>query len=344
MAVQTTTPQELARLRAEAPRRGRSPLADAFHQLTKNRLAVASGIFLIILILTAVFVDTAVFTIFTGEESRPLIAPYSYAEVNFRYHDLGPMTRTDDGKLFILGVDYLGRDILSRTLYGTRISLAVAFVAAGVSLFIGLVYGLASGYFGGRVDDIMMRFVDFLYGLPLIVFVILMQVYFKAVSRHGGTGIAGTLISANQSMGGMLFLFIALGALNWLGMARITRGQVLSYREKEFVEAARMVGAGDIRIIFRHLLPNILGPCIVAETLAIPGYIFLEAFLSFIGLGVNPPTPSWGLMISETYQGLRAYPHEVFVPAVALTLTTLAFNFLGDGLRDAFDPRLRGTT
>jgi oligopeptide transport system permease protein len=331
-------------MRAEAPRRGRSPLADAFHQLTKNRLAVASGIFLIILILVAVFVDTAVFTIFTGGKARPLIAPYSYAEVNFRYHDLGPMTRTDDGKLFILGVDYLGRDILSRTLYGTRISLAVAFVAAGVSLFIGLVYGLASGYFGGRVDDIMMRFVDFLYGLPLIVFVILMQVYFKAVSRHGGTGIAGTLISANQSMGGMLFLFIALGALNWLGMARITRGQVLSYREKEFVEAARMVGAGDIRIIFRHLLPNILGPCIVAETLAIPGYIFLEAFLSFIGLGVNPPTPSWGLMISETYQGLRAYPHEVFVPAVALTLTTLAFNFLGDGLRDAFDPRLRGTT
>jgi oligopeptide transport system permease protein len=331
-------------MRAEAPRRGRSPLADAFHQLTKNRLAVASGIFLIILILVAVFVDTAVFTIFTGGKARPLIAPYSYAEVNFRYHDLGPMTRTDDGKLFILGVDYLGRDILSRTLYGTRISLAVAFVAAGVSLFIGLVYGLASGYFGGRVDDIMMRFVDFLYGLPLIVFVILMQVYFKAVSRHGGTGIAGTLISANQSMGGMLFLFIALGALNWLGMARITRGQVLSYREKEFVEAARMVGSGDIRIIFRHLLPNILGPCIVAETLAIPGYIFLEAFLSFIGLGVNPPTPSWGLMISETYQGLRAYPHEVFVPAVALTLTTLAFNFLGDGLRDAFDPRLRGTT
>jgi len=345
MAVKTTTPQELARLRAaEAPRRGRSPLADAFRQLTKNRLAVASGIFIIILILVAVFADTMVISFFTGEEARPLLAPYGYAEVNFRYHDLGLFTRTEDGKLFLLGVDYLGRDMLSRTLYGTRISLAVAFVAASVSLFIGLVYGLASGYFGGRVDNVMMRFVDFLYGFPLIVFVILMQVYFKAISRRGATGLAGTLINLNQSMGGMFFLFIALGALNWLGMARITRGQVLSYREKEFVEAARMVGAGDVRIIFRHLLPNILGPCIVAETLQIPGYIFLEAFLSFIGLGVNPPTPSWGLMISEAYQALRSYPHEVFVPAVALTLTTLAFNFLGDGLRDAFDPRLRGTT
>jgi len=141
----------------------------------------------------------------------------------------------------------------------------------------------------------------------------------------------------------MFFIFIALGLLNWLGMARIARGQTLSYKEKEFVEAARAVGAGHLRIIFRHLLPNILGPCIVAETLAIPGYIFTEAFLSFIGLGVTPPTPSWGLMISETYQALRAAPHECLIPGAALTLTTLAFNFLGDGLRDAFDPRLRGT-
>ena len=190
MAVRTTTPEELARLRAEAPRRGRSPLADAFHQLLKNRLAVASGIFLIILVIIAVFADTSVISFFTGEKARPLLAPYGYAEVNFRYHDLGPMTRTEDGKLYILGVDYLGRDILSRTLFGARISLAVAFVAATVSLFIGLVYGLASGYFGGRIDNIMMRFVDFLYGLPLIVFVILMKVYFKAISRRGGTGLA----------------------------------------------------------------------------------------------------------------------------------------------------------
>ncbi len=343
MAVETT-PRELARLRAaEAPRRGRSPLADAFRQLMKNRVAVASGIFLIFLTLVAVFADTVVISFFTGEEARPLIAPYHYAEVNFRYHDAGLFTRTEDGKFYLLGVDYLGRDILSRTIYGARVSLAVAFVAATVSLVIGLTYGLISGYSSTRVDNLMMRFVDFLYGFPLIIFIILMQVYFKALSRRGGGGgIADLFIDLDKAMGGMFFVFVALGLINWLGMARIARGQTLSYKEKEFIEAARAVGATDRRIIFRHLLPNILGPCIVAETLAIPGYIFLEAFLSFIGLGVNPPTPSWGLMISETYPALRTYPHEVFVPAVALTLTTLAFNFLGDGLRDAFDPRLRG--
>jgi oligopeptide transport system permease protein len=137
----------------------------------------------------------------------------------------------------------------------------------------------------------------------------------------------------------MLFLFIAIGLINWLGMARIARGQVLSYKQMEFVEAARALGANDTRIMIKHLLPNILGPLIVAETLAIPGYIFTEAFLSFIGLGVNAPTPSWGIMIAEAVQGLRSYPNQVLVPAVALSLTTLAFNFLGDGLRDAFDPR-----
>ncbi len=137
----------------------------------------------------------------------------------------------------------------------------------------------------------------------------------------------------------MLFLFIAIGLINWIGMARIARGQVLSYKQMEFVEAARAIGANDTRIMVKHLLPNILGPLIVAETMAIPGYIFVEAFLSFIGLGVNAPTPSWGIMISEGVQALRVYPNQVFIPAIALSLTTLAFNFLGDGLRDAFDPR-----
>ena len=339
-----TTPQELARLRSvEVVRQGRSPLADAFRQLTKNRLAVASGLFLVVLILVALFTDTTIFAFLTGGESRPLLAPFHFAQVNFRYHDLGLFTRTDDGKFYLLGVDYLGRDILSRTLYGARVSLSVAFVAATVSLVVGLTYGLTSGYSSTRIDNLMMRFVDFLYGFPLIIFIILMQVYFKAISRRGGGGAIGAaFISVDKAMGGMFFVFVALGLINWLGMARIARGQTLSYKQKEFVEAARAVGASNRRIILRHLLPNILGPCIVAETLAIPGYIFLEAFLSFIGLGANPPTPSWGLMISETYQGLRTFPHEVFVPAAALTLTTLAFNFLGDGLRDAFDPRLRG--
>jgi len=189
----------------------------------------------------------------------------------------------------------------------------------------------------------MMRVVDYIYAFPFTIFVILMQVVFKAFARRGQTtGLMGVLIKTNSQMGGILFLFIAIGLINWIDMARLARGQVLSYKEKEFVEAARAVGSSNTRIIFRHLLPNIIGPCIVSETLAIPGYIFLEAFLSFIGLGVDPPTASWGIMISEGVQGLRSYPFQTFVPAIALVLTTLAFNFLGDGLRDAFDPRLRG--
>lgn len=337
--------RSLADVASGPTRRGRSPLADAIRQLFKNRVAVISLAFLGVVLMVALFSDNALLAFITGERAEPLLAPYHYAEVNFKYHDKGLMTRTEEGKLFLLGVDYLGRDILSRTLYGTRISLTVALVAATVSLVVGVTYGLISGYSSSRVDNLMMRFVDFLYGFPIIIFIILMQVYFKALSRRGAAGgFAELFINIDRAMGGMFFLFIAIGLLNWLGMARIARGQTLSYKEKEFVEAARAVGAKDRRIIFRHLLPNVLGPCIVYETLAIPSYIFLEAFLSFIGLGVNPPVPSWGIMISETFSALRTFPHEVFVPAIALTLTTLAFNFLGDGLRDAFDPRMRGTS
>jgi oligopeptide transport system permease protein len=188
-----------------------------------------------------------------------------------------------------------------------------------------------------------MRIVDFLYAIPVLPIIILMQVYFQALARRNvAAGAGGLLLELNQEMGGLLFLFIAIGVLNWIGMARLARGQVLHYKNKEFVEAAESVGASHQRIIFKHLLPNIFGPLLVAETLAIPGYIFLEAILSFIGLGVNPPIPSWGSMINEGYQGVRSNAHLVLVPGVALTLLTLAFNFMGDGLRDAFDPRMRG--
>jgi ABC-type dipeptide/oligopeptide/nickel transport system permease subunit len=327
----------------EQLRKGRSPLADAWRQLLRNKLAVASGIFLILLVLVALFVDDSVVAIFLDRDAEPLIAPYHFAKADFLAVNQPIFTRTDAGEFYVFGTDYLGRDVWSRTLYAARISLSVAIVAASVSLVVGVTFGLISGFSSSRVDNLMMRFVDFLYGFPLIVFIILMQVYFKALSRSGeATGVAGALIDIDKAMGGIFFLFIAIGLLNWLGMSRIARGQTLQYKEMEFIESARMIGASNRRIISRHLLPNILGPCIVYETLQIPGYIFLEAFLSFIGLGVNPPTPSWGIMISETYQALRTYPHEVFVPAIALTLTTLAFNFLGDGLRDAFDPRLRG--
>jgi oligopeptide transport system permease protein len=304
-----------------AVRKPRSPMGDAFRQLLKNKVAVISGIYIIILILMAIF--------------APLLAPSHFAEGSLIDNYAKP------GTDYLFGADFMGRDILSRTIYGTRVSLLVAIVAATVSLIVGVTYGLISGFFGGRVDEIMMRIVDFLYGMPVLIFVILLQVYFKALSRQGGTGFVGYLVELNNQAGGLLFLFIAIGLLNWLMMARIARGQVLSIKQKEFIEASQAVGAGNQRIISKHLLPNILGPCIVQETLMIPGYILLEAFLSFIGLGVNAPTPSWGIMLQEGYQALRSNPHVLVPPAIALTVTMLAFNFLGDGLRDALDPRMR---
>jgi oligopeptide transport system permease protein len=259
----------------------------------------------------------------------------------------GAVSIPDRQWCFVMGSDSNGRDWMTQMVYGSQISIAVALLGTSVSLVIGLVYGLVSGYYGGFVDNIMMRFVDFLLGLPGLVMIILMSVFFREVQRsyQDSSGLVGFLVDLNGSMGGLLFLFIAIGLLSWIGMARLTRGLVLAYREKEFVEAARAVGAGDRRIIFVHLLPNIIGPLLVAETMGIPGYIFAEAFLSFIGLGVQPGTPSWGAMISSVRElgGFGANQHIWLVPGAALVLITLAFNFLGDGLRDAFDPRLRGS-
>lgn len=309
---------------ATPTRRERNPWMDALHELLRNRAAVAGGAVIGLFVLIALGAN--------------YLSPFDFAETHFK-DNYAPPNAT-----YLLGADNLGRDILSRLIYGTRVSLAVALVAGLVSLVIGIVYGLAAGYAGGRMDNLMMRFVDFIYGVPVIIVVILMQVYFKALTRYGeATGWVSGLVSLNDAFGGLLFVFIAMGALNWIGMARIARGLVLSLKQKEFVEAARCVGGSTNRILFRHLLPNVLGPCIVSETLQIPGYILLESFLSFIGLGVNPPTPSWGIMIQEGYQALRSNPHVLMPPAIALTLTVLAFNFLGDGLRDAFDPRMRGT-
>ncbi len=312
-----------------ATQKGRSPLGDAWRQLLKNRIAVISGLFIIVLILVAIFAD--------------YIAPHPYDGANFRFTDEPPLSTAENGDFFLLGTDKLGRDNLSRTIYGARISLGVAFVASTLSLIIGVIYGLISGYGSSTRDNLLMRIVDFLYGFPFLVFIILVQVIVKAYSsREEVSGLWGAILSIDRSMGGVFIMFIAIGIISWLGMARIARGQVLSLKEKEFVEAAHATGTTERRILSSHILPNILGPCIVYETLAIPGYILSETFLSFIGLGANPPTPSWGIMISESVRALRTAPWEVFVPATALTLTVLAFNFLGDGLRDAFDPRLRG--
>ncbi len=320
-------------------RKQRSLWEESFIRLIRNKVAVVSLLFVFVLAFVAAFAN--------------YVAPYDYAEQDLMANNSVPKwmlvilpanaenyVRITDK--YPLGADHLGRDILSRVIYGARVSLSFAVVASMVSLLIGTLYGTISGYVGGRADDVMMRIVDFLYAFPFLVVVILLQTYFKALGRASGmTGFGAKLLEINDSMGGMLFLFIAIGLINWIGMARIARGQVLSYKRKEFVEAAHAVGASNSRIIIKHLLPNIIGPLVVAETLAIPGYIFTEAFLSFIGLGVNPPTPSWGIMISEAVPALRSYPNQVLVPAVFLSLTTLAFNFLGDGLRDALDPRMK---
>ncbi|RME84446.1 MAG: ABC transporter permease [Caldilineae bacterium] len=343
MTTETTSLDQLSDEFQAFTGKPRSPMSDAIREFRRNKVAVGSMIFVGIVFIVAIF--------------APVFAPYHFALQNTsfaRAKILEPYIITTDRyeechwkgtpldfgcTVFIAGSDALGRDLWSRVVYGTRVSLAVALVASSVSLLIGLAYGTLSGYFGGRVDEIMMRIVDFLYAVPVLVLIILMQVYFKALTRQGAEGFAGLLIRWNQAMGGMLFLFIAMGALNWIGMARLARGQVLSQKKKEYIEAAKSIGSSDTRIIFKHLIPNIIGPLVVIETLAIPGYIFTEAALSFIGLGVDPPTPSWGAMISESTQGIRSNPHLVLIPGAALTLLTLAFNFMGDGLRDAIDPR-----
>ncbi len=313
---------------------------DAFRRLIRNRAAVIGGTIVVVLIIMAIF--------------APQIAPRSYEKQVLNdqntvpawllsiFPTMKPYARVSNDYLF--GADYVGRDLFSRIVYGARVSLTVAFIGPLISLLIGTIYGSISGYFGGRVDNIMMRIVDVLYAFPGLLFIILLLAFFRSTLTRIEPGtFAYSISQLDARLGGMLFIFIGIGLTAWETMARLTRGQVLSVREKEFIEAARTIGASNLRIMFRHILPNIIGPLVVAETLAIPGYISTEAFLSFIGLGVNPPTPSWGSMISDGAQVIRTYPNQTVFPALALAITMFAFNFLGDGLRDALDPRLRGT-
>jgi ABC-type dipeptide/oligopeptide/nickel transport system permease subunit len=347
MTVQQRAAQRLA------TRKGREAnlWADAWRRLVRNRMAMVGLVLIAILVLTAVFAAQIAPMHYASGDSvdqntipqwlLPFLpaATSGYATVNSR---------------FILGSDFLGRDLLSRIIYGTRVSLPVGFMGALTALVIGLVYGCIAGYYGGRTDDIMMRIVDIMYSFPTMLFIILMMAFFKtafAGSPQPGTA-QYTFNQINNVVdrimglrgGGMLFIFMGIGITAWMGMARLARGQILSIKQKEFVEASHMIGASDIRIIIRHILPNIIGPCLVAETLNIPQYINTEVFLSFIGLGVDPPTPSWGALISEGARAMRSYPHLVIFPALALALTMFAFNFLGDGLRDALDPRMKGTS
>jgi oligopeptide transport system permease protein len=313
---------------------------DAFGRLVKNRAAVIGGIIIILLILMAVF---APFVAIKSFEVQVLTDQNKVPEWILKiFPTMKPYAQIANA--YPLGADYVGRDLFSRIVYGARVSLSVAFIGPLISLGIGVLYGSISGYFGGRVDNVMMRIVDILYAFPSLLFIILLLAFFRSTITDVQPGTFRYFMGKiDDSMGGMFFIFVGIGLTAWQTMARLTRGQVLSVREKEFIEAAHTIGATNTRIMFRHILPNILGPLVVAETLAIPGYISTEAFLSFIGLGVNPPTPSWGAMISDGAQTLRSYPNQTIFPALALAITMFAFNFLGDGLRDALDPRLRGT-
>lgn len=244
----------------------------------------------------------------------PVFSPYSYSDQFLDKQGLGPC------KEFWFGTDTLGRDLFVRVLYGARISLAVGFVASFINLTVGVVYGGIAGLAGGKLDNIMMRIVDIFYSIPLILYVILLMVL---------TG------------PGLKSIFIALGLVYWMDMARIVRAQVLSLKEQEFIMAARVLGASPRRILFKHLIPNCIGPIIITLSMNIPMAIFTEAFLSFLGLGVAVPMASWGVLASGALPAIRSYPHILFFPALAISITMLAFNFLGDGLRDALDPRLR---
>ncbi|MBI3675342.1 MAG: ABC transporter permease subunit [Proteobacteria bacterium] len=291
---------------------GRSLWVDARNRLLRNRAAVASMVLLGIIALMALFV--------------PLFWPYAYNAVDYDHISCAPDWWPEEsvmcraGGLHIFGTDDLGRDLFVRILYGARISLAVGLAATLVSLFIGVTYGAISGYIGGRLDEFMMRFVDILYSLPFIFFVIILMVVFQQ---------------------NFFLLFVAIGAVEWLTMARIVRGQTLSLKQKEFIEAARAAGVGTFGIIRKHIVPNVVGPVIVYVTLTIPTVILSESFLSFLGLGIREPLTSWGVLIKDGADQMESASWTLVFPAAIMAITLFCFNFIGDGLRDALDPKDR---
>jgi oligopeptide transport system permease protein len=277
---------------------GSSLWRDAWHRLSKNKIAVFGGTVLIVLAVACIV--------------GPFLSPYGYEDNNLD-NTFSPPTL-----VHWLGTDQLGRDLLVRLLVGGRISIGVGLCATAVALTIGVVYGAVAGFFGGKIDSLMMRIVDIMYALPFTIFVILLMVFF---GRE------------------IWLLFLAIGAVEWLTMARIVRGQIMTLKKMEFIEAARSLGLGKRRIIFRHMIPNVLGPIIVYTTLTIPAVMLLEAFLSFLGLGVQPPLSSWGVLIKDGAEKMEEYPWLLIFPGTVFSLTLFSLNFLGDGLRDALDVR-----
>jgi oligopeptide transport system permease protein len=281
---------------------GRSLWQDAWRRLLRNRAAVVSAVIMAIITLLAIF--------------APYLSPHPYDQVYWDAFTIPP----DLERQFYFGTDTNGRDLFVRTLYGARVSLMVGIVATGVSLIIGVLYGAIAGFYGGRVDAVMMRTVDILYSLPFLFFVILLMVLFGR---------------------DIILIFVGIGAVQWLTMARIVRGQTLSVRRKEFIEAAHASGVSNAAIILRHIAPNVVGPVIIYVTLTIPDVILTESFLSFLGLGVQEPLTSWGALISDGMRQIETAPWLLVFPALFLAVTLFCLNFIGDGLRDALDPKDR---
>jgi len=290
--------------------KGRSLWVDARRRLMRSKPAVAGMTILGLLILAAAFL--------------PMVWPYSYATTDYNLINCPPAwwpgyPRCGNG-MHIFGTDALGRDLFVRVLYGARVSLSVGIAATVISLLIGVTYGAVAGFLGGRIDELMMRFVDVLYSLPYIFLVIILMVVFNR---------------------NLFLLFVAIGAVEWLTMSRIVRGQTLSIKQKEFIEAARAAGVGIPTIIRRHIIPNALGPVVVYVTLTIPTVILAESFLSFLGLGVQEPLTSWGVLIYDGANQMEVAPWALIFPAFFMAITLFCFNFIGDGLRDALDPKDR---
>ncbi|MBA2701211.1 MAG: ABC transporter permease [Chloroflexi bacterium] len=298
------------------PQRSSGLWSDAFSRLRKNRLAILGLVMVLLLLFFGLF--------------GPALAPWPYQVQDIaaiRANGNSPLPPLSPGHL--LGTDQLGRDLLSRLMDGARISVSVALVVQLVILLIGVPIGALAGWFGGRLDNLLMRFTDVIYAFPDLVFIIVLSVAFRETVF-------------GRAMDGLLMVFVAIGVTSWVTVARLVRGQLLALKETEFVEAARAIGVSDRKIVTRHLLPNGMGPIIVAVTLGIPGAILAEATLAYIGIGVQPPRASWGSLVAEGQKFMRSEPHLVIFPAIAIAVALISFTFLGDGLRDALDPKLKG--
>jgi oligopeptide transport system permease protein len=301
----------------------RNPWQDAWSRLLRNKASVIGMVIILVFIFLVIF--------------APLVSPHSPLQINDGLGFLPPAWNAKGDPTFPLGTDTLGRDVLSRVIYGARVSMLVGFLPTSIILLVGTLVGMTAGYYGGRWDNILMRLTDVIYGFPDLLFFITILVSLRDTWL-------------GDLMNGMFLLFTALAIVNWVGVARIVRGQVLSLKQKEFIEAARSIGVKDGRIMARHLFPNALGPIVVFAAFNIPGMIITEAILGYLGLGLRPATDlksffvtSWGDLLLQGQSAINAQPFLLLTPAVCVALVVLAFTFLGDGLRDALDPRMRGT-